>query len=269
MSPNTFIFMALPSEAKGLITHLKLKRWQGSRVYSIFVNDHYCVTVTGIGKAAMAAAMGYTFATFPQTVNPLIVNVGIAGHGQYALGTVLAAKKIIDLDSRRCFYPQLVYAVPVATEIVASVSMPNTAYRQNYVYEMEAAAFYETALRFSSAELIQVVKVISDNKDSSVEQVTPQWVAALMIPALGSILAVIDELSTLRVQLPEGEPLDYQRVLAQWKFTVSQQSQLKKLLWRFQVLSEKPLPEAFESGSSLLGWLEQEVDQLAVNTTLL
>ena len=84
MSPNTFIFTALPSEAKLLISHLNLKRWQGSRVYSIFVNDRYCVTVTGIGKAAMAAGMGYTFATFPQTVNPLIVNVGIAGHEQYA-----------------------------------------------------------------------------------------------------------------------------------------------------------------------------------------
>jgi len=69
--------------------------------------------------------------------------------------------------------------------------------------------------------------------------------------------------------LPAGEPVDYQRVTEQWKFTVSQKSQLKKLLWRFQVLSDQSLPEDFETGSFLLRWLEQEVDQLAVKTTLL
>jgi predicted DNA-binding transcriptional regulator AlpA len=269
VTPHIFIFTALPSEAKGLIADLNLKRWQGSQVYGLFVNATYCLTVTGMGKAAMAAGMGYTFGTFPKVVNPVIVNVGIAGHDHLALGTVLAAQKIIDMDTRRCFYPQLVGSVPLQTEIIATVSTPETAYQQPYVYEMEAAAFYETALSFSTAELVQVVKVISDNSASSVEKITPQWVTALMIPALGSIRAMIDELSALRGRLPAGEPVDYQRVTEQWKFTVSQKSQLKKLLWRFQVLSDQSLPEDFETGSFLLRWLEQEVDQLAVKTTLM
>ncbi len=269
MSPHTFIFAALPCEVKVLIRHLNLKRYQSSQVYSIFVNDYYCLTVTGVGKAAMAAAMGYTFATFPKTINPLVINVGIAGHEKYPLGTVLVAKKIIDLDSSRRFYPQLVFSVPVDTEVIASVSRPESTYREGYVYEMEATAFYETALNFSSAELIHVIKVISDHKDAPVERVTSQLVTELMVPALSPILAVIGELSELRMQLPDGEPLNYQHVLAQWKFTASQQGQLKKMLWRFQVLSNKPLPDNFETGASLLEWLEKEVDQLALKTTLL
>ncbi len=56
---------------------------------------------------------------------------------------------------------------------------------------MEASAFYETAVRFSSSELILCLKVISDNQLSPVENIQPKQVAALIAAHLATVESLL------------------------------------------------------------------------------
>ena len=78
-SQKAFIFTALPCEAKPLIDRYKLKKDTNIQAFNIFRNDEIILTVTGIGKTAMAAGVAYTQALFPAKLNPVMLNIGIAG----------------------------------------------------------------------------------------------------------------------------------------------------------------------------------------------
>jgi hypothetical protein len=64
---------------------------------------------------------------------------------------------------------------------------------------MEAAAFYETAIRFSSSELIQCIKIISDNKSNPTEQIKAAQVSHWIQDALPVIEEYAQQLSQLAV----------------------------------------------------------------------
>ena len=163
-SPTTctlFIYTALPCEAKLLVAHFSLKKATAIQPFAVYINAKICLTVTGPGKSAMAAGIAYTQALFAAPPHPILLNIGIAGHKDHALGRLFLIDKIIDRDSGRNHYPPLLFKPPCATGSVQTASIPQLAYDQPHLYDMEASAFYETASRFSSGELIQCLNAIT------------------------------------------------------------------------------------------------------------
>ncbi len=261
-----FFFTALPCEAKPLIAHFGLKKEMAVQEFSLYRNAEYCLTVTGLGKTAMAAGTAYTLALMTKVQNPVMINIGVAGHENYSLGEIFIAEKITDGDSGRSFYPQLIYDIPCRTESICTVSRPHDQYEQNLLYDMEASAFYETAVRFTTGELIQSLKVISDNASSPPGTIQAKQVSALIVESLGILEKLMSEMTALQRQIETTEPKFYQQAVKTWHFTVSEQLKLKNALLRWDVLMDGKPPEidesAMQKGKDVLRWLEKRMAEI-------
>ena len=129
---------------------------------------------------------------------------------------------------------------------------------------MEASAFYETAVRFSSSELILCLKVISDNQLSPVENIQPKQVAALIAAHLSSVESLLTRTVALAEPITTPEPRLFEQLIQRYHFTVNERMQLKNQLSRWNVVTdhqaleidETPLP----SGKDVLRWLDLKIN---------
>lgn len=262
-----FIFTALPCEAKPLVAYFKLKKDQSSHPFALYFNDDTVLAVSGCGKIPMAAAVAYSLAKFQHSPHPVLVNVGIAGHKTASLAELFAAHKITDSDTGKHFYPQLVAKLPCPTLAINTVSTPEIDYvRDDCLYEMEASAFYEIAVRFTSSELIQAFKIVSDNQHSDISQIDAASVSAWINAKVETIAEGVKQLELLAKPLEIKESPYYKPALEQWHFTVNAQLQLKALLQRWDVLTNhKDLDFSeldLKHSKAVLLWLEQKINRL-------
>lgn len=183
------IAVALPFEAAPIIKALKLKQIE-KRAFTLYENESYKLIVTGVGKMAMAAGVGYLYGSCKNEAIHEFLNVGIAGHPTLALGSFILAHKITDLSALRDFYPHIPAGFKGDTHPVLTIEKPAKEFSQNACYEMEASAFFQTAIRFTSVERIQVVKVVSDNQLSPFTELTKEKVSDLIEKNLHSILSL-------------------------------------------------------------------------------
>ena len=264
--PRLFIYAALPCEAKPLVAHFKLKKDTTVQPFAVYLNSDLCLTVTGLGKNAMAAGIAYTQALFAGSESPVLLNIGIAGHQHHALGALFLIDKITDLDSQKSHYPPLVFTPPCPTAAIETASRPQLSYHSEALCDMEASAFYETAVRFTSGELVQSLKVISDNALSPAENIQPKQVEALIAAQLATIEALLSELSALAKLISAPEPAQFDALTQRYHFTVSEQGQLKNQLSRWELLSDSPElvwnQLQFHKGKDVLVWLDQHISQL-------
>lgn len=260
-----FIYTALPCEAKPLVAHFGLKKDTTVQAFAVYSNARVCLTVTGLGKSAMAAGVAYSQALFASAEHSVMLNIGIAGHKEYALGTLFLADKIIDRDSGRNHYPPLLFKPPCATNGLQTASTPQLDYDQPHLYDMEASAFYETASRFSSGELIQCLKVISDNQGAPATNLQPKLVSELIAAHIPGIESVMKDLSALAAVISSPEPELYRSLTESYRFSANEQWQLKNQLSRWCVLTDgQPLKlegVAFTRGKDVLRWLELEINK--------
>ncbi|MGR9100246.1 MAG: 5'-methylthioadenosine/S-adenosylhomocysteine nucleosidase family protein [Gammaproteobacteria bacterium] len=269
--PRIFIFTALPCEARPFVDRLGLKKAQSIRPFDIYAGGFHCLTVTGIGKAAMTAGVAYTLGLFNPTDDPIMVNIGIAGHQTHNPGEIFIADKIRDADSGRNFYPPLIYRAPCRTTAVMTFSRPQERYRPDCLLDMEASAFYETAARFTSAELAQVMKVISDNETTPASGIQPARVAGWMEAKAAVAEQLIRELEMLRRPEETRYSECMQYYLGQWRFSVSEQNRLRKLLSNYSALNGGRTYAAdigaFKSAKEFLSGLERAVEQDGLSMT--
>jgi hypothetical protein len=264
-----FIFTALECEAKPIINYFGLKKELSEHSFSLYKNDSIVLAISGVGKIPMAAVVGYVFAMYPNVNSPVIINIGIAGHKSLGLGSLILASKISDNDSGKSFYPQLIgNNFPKCYELMTS-SKPCSAYQADCLSDMEASAFYEIALKFSSNELVHCIKIISDNESSSIDEIRPK----LVIEWLASLMDEIDVL--LQFWLKQSnliKPIkleEYEEIINKWHFSVASQIKLKNLLQRWNVLSTDswviPKNPPLSNSKEILKKLEADIYCLEVH----
>lgn len=262
---NCFIFTALQCEAKTFITQFKLKKDLKTHPFTLYYNEQIVLAITGSGKIAMAAAVAYTLAIHESTQHPALINIGIAGHQTASIGELFFAHKITDADNGKNFYPQLIIKNDCLSQTVCTVSKPETNYQNDCLYDMEASGFYEIASRFTTAELIQVFKVVSDNQTSGVEFINAKKVTQWITDQSEKIIKTIENLQQLAITL-ENPNLRYESELLQrYHFTVSSQHQLKTLLHRWDVLTDYAeldfSTKEFNNGKAIVQWLQQKIEE--------
>lgn len=237
MMPQLFIFCALDCEAKPLVRFYHLKKQAKMRAFSIYKNNNIVLTITGVGKVAMAGAVSYTLALFLEEPFPVLINVGIAGHKTHTIGHLLLAMKIVDQESGKKFYPQLLGINRIDCCELKTISAPLTTYGSDCLYDMEASAFYEIAVRFSTSELIHCYKIVSDNEQSSINKIQAKLVIEWITDQTFAIDKEITNLLELSQSIAPVEIDEYYMAIKKWHFTVSGQIRLKSLLKRWHVLS--------------------------------
>jgi len=238
MTPSLFIFTALPCEAKPLIRSWSLKKHPQKHPFGIYCNNEKAVVISGIGKLAMAGAVAYALALFQGPRFPVLLNLGIAGHQNHAIGSIHLAHKVVDADTDKKFYPQRLPCIGHVTQAVKTLTKPDSSYEEAFLYDMEAAGFYEMAIKFSCLELIHCLKIISDNIRSPQENIDETLVIGWIDRHLPVIGNAIEQLTGLRQSLITPERAEvYGNLCKRRHVTASNGLKLKLLLGRLELLT--------------------------------
>lgn len=245
------LVVALDAEARPLTSWFGLKRVQPDRGFPVFRHAHVALVVAGPGKSNAAAATAHLHAACGFPRDALWINVGIAGHPEFAVGTPRVAHAIHDAATGRSWYPPLAVTPPWPSAQVVTVDRPDLAYKTGDIADMEASGFYATACRFSTSELVQVVKIVSDNREHGADRLKPKDVTALVGGELDAMDLFLHRLGRLSNELAEAHPVEEDHLapyLARWRFTSTQRRQLEEQVRRWSIWGAgPPWPAGVES----------------------
>ncbi len=125
---------------------------------------------------------------------------------------------------------------------------------------MEASGFIDTARMFAHAELVQAVKIVSDNEQSPLSDVDAKKATELIADNISAILGLLERLKSQSSEIYQIENTIYDEITTQWRFSVSQKVQLERQLERYNTLHD-PLMEIptdllkVKSSKDVIGWL--------------
>ena len=225
--------------------------------------------VSGPGKVAAAAATALLAGNEDTPATRAWLNIGIAGHAHHAIGSAYIAHRITDSATGTNWYPPQIHDLPIPTEHLCTVDRPEDSYPAAALYEMEASGFFPIACRFSSGELVQCFKVISDNRTQTSTAVTAKLCTQLITARLADIEQLVNALSGMADDYTtwHAPPPGLEELSGRWHFTVSQQHQLARLARRWKALTaDQPLwldqLEKIRSAADALHCLEQHLSTL-------
>lgn len=267
------VICALASEAQALIEHWRLPGLR-ERPFRVFGDEQARIVISGIGSHACAAAVGYAAGLREARANDIWLNLGIAGHGTHGLGTALLAARISHHGRDGVWYPSLLFTPPCAVAELETHDSAVTDYPSRACCDMEAAGFMAATSRIANGDLVQVIKVVSDNAESGIAGIERQRVHGLMRDALPVVLNLALRLREVAARLPivTGDG-DTAALLERWHFTHAQGAQLRQLLRRLALLDggAKPSHEAYSTcrdAAMVLAALREEVDSLPLPTLI-
>lgn len=262
---------ALHCEAKPVIDHYRLKKSPQHRAFDLFRNDDMCCVISGIGNTAAAAATAWVGGLQHESNSLCWINLGVAGGADYIQGEIFSLNKITDQPSGRSYYPVPAFRSSMKSAPCISLDKASIDYHPVDLYDMEASAYFATATRFSSAELVQSVKVISDNQQQQPVR-DKSTISQLIYNQLPSIKDFAKKLGGINQQMVELEsmPEVWQGLLQRVRFSQTQQARLKTLLAFLQHLdTDKEVIfdnlDKLESSREIIQVLEQRCSQYSRN----
>ncbi len=190
---------ALPAEARPIISRFDLGRVQPDLGFPLYRRGRISLVVTGPGKLAAAAGTAFLGALTDCSQAAIQVNFGVAGHAERQVGEILLASSITDVGSGRVWHPVLPQDRPCPADDLLTLDRPDLRYRHQGMVEMEASGFFPTACRYSSAELVQVLKVVSDNRETTARGLSAKQVSLLMGGALETLESLLASLEVGRL----------------------------------------------------------------------
>ena len=158
------IVVAMKREATPLINYWDLK--ENSKKFYSNKKKKINLIISGIGKKRAENATIYL--AEKTNNNSFFLNIGIAGHKNYKLGEIILISKITDNKTKYSWYPSLLWKTKIKKTPLITVGFPKIRYTTNFLYDMEASGFFKGAREFVGPEMVQCIKIISDNKKSSI-----------------------------------------------------------------------------------------------------
>jgi hypothetical protein len=265
------IITALPAEARPVIEHFRLHDKRSDSGFPVYRNDGMALAVSGPGKVAAAAATASLAVLGNTRATAAWLNIGIAGHATHAVGNGLMVHRINDRATGKTWYPPQLMDAEIPGCSLQTVDTPETGYAGDTLYDMEASGYYPVACRYSTAELVQCFKVVSDNRQQAATRVTAKLCEQLIADQLDvieqlahTLAGVAEDYTAWHAPHPELE-----RLAGHWHFTVAQQHSLARLAHRWKTLLpgeplwSNELGKLGTAGAVLLR-IEQHLDSLAV-----
>lgn len=235
------IVVALHCEAIQIIEYYHLKKITHLNLpFTLFVNKDKTIhlIISGIGKIKSTAATTFLAMWTGSNSHSCFLNIGIAGSQQHTIGEGFLINKVIDKSTHKCWFPCVSLFKIKNQTVLHSYDLPQISCPNNAIADMEGAAFFETAIHFVSLEQVHIYKIISDNNEKSMYEITKEKVKQLISINLPVILEVINELIALSIQENNINHVDHlAQFQATWHFSHSQLVQLREYLrrWRIQI----------------------------------
>jgi hypothetical protein len=224
---------ALHCEAKPVIDYYRLCKSPPGQAFDVYRGDGMACIVSGPGKLASAAACAWMAAACTDQPALAWINLGTAGAAEHEIGTAFRLLKITDSDSGKSYFPVAVANAKLEGSDCLTLARPCTDYRADCLFDMEASGFVHAALYFSSAEMVQAVKVVSDNRREACGRDRPR-ISGLIQDRIEDIVreaAALADLAQARAGL-EVPAESWRQLLALAHFSATQKSRLR-VLWRY------------------------------------
>jgi len=220
---------AMHCEAKPIIDYYRLKKSQVEHGFDLYHSDHMLCIISGIGKTAVAAACAWVAALYREQTSLAWFNIGIAGAADAPIGTAFWINKITDYESKRSYYPVPLIETSLKPVHCMTLNQASSEYLPQLLFDMEASAFFVTATRFSSAELVQCVKIVSDNLTQQTG-LDKSRISQLIAQNIESLTEISESLQALDKQISANkiDASDWQKFIQRAHFSQTQKSQLKK-----------------------------------------
>jgi len=233
------LVVALKAEARPLIRHYELHNRHPDSTFPVCLGKNMALVISGPGKAAAASATARLQELSQGNKRNAWLNIGIAGHATHTIGDGRIANRITEHATSRSWYPPQVHDLDIATGRLLTVDSPENDYSVDALYDMEAAGFYPAACRFSSSELVQCFKIVSDNRQHANTKITAKHCEQMITSQLNTIDSLVDTLKNMQMQYSSWHAPhpDLEHLVEQWHFTVTQHHQLAKLLKRWTALT--------------------------------
>ncbi len=199
-SPVNFV-VALPAEAKPVVAFFQLKRLAPHGDFPVYRSGSVSLVVSGIGKAAAAAATEFLHGLDSAQDKPIWINLGIAGHRDLPTGEALLAHSVTDAASGCQWRPPLMVDLPLRTMSLITVDQPTFDYGQPGAFDMEASGFLPTARRFTRPELVHCFKIVSDNQHSPARAINGKRVSAWIAQQQHTLALLLQYLNDVRATL--------------------------------------------------------------------
>ncbi|MES9992328.1 MAG: hypothetical protein ABW098_10265 [Candidatus Thiodiazotropha sp.] len=185
------LVIALPAEAKPLITMLSLKRDQQNRLLPCYSANGIQLIVTGPGTTAVAKGVYYLHRLSPSSQVHWI-NIGICGHGSLAVGSPLLVEHIIDSQSGEQRSLSIPCQISSTIGSLTSVTKPQAEYEVDMAYDMESWGFIEAVTAIDSTCPATILKIVSDNPHNGVNKINGEFVRMLVQQHLDLIQSLIE-----------------------------------------------------------------------------
>ncbi len=192
-----YIVVALSAEARPLTAHLKLERSEDLTPLVAYRRSDLALVVSGVGRDSAAVAVERLARAVPATRSAVWLNFGVAGHRHLEIGTPVIARSVRDEDTGELFSLSPPRDLYFDEADVRTVSHVETRFETDALYEMEAAAFCRGAAAFTRPELVQVLKIVSDNRRTGTVAVSAHQVQALVERNLAKVDLLISNLHRL------------------------------------------------------------------------
>jgi hypothetical protein len=245
------IIVATDFESKPLIQSFDLKKIFPSKSFDIFSNGNISLTVTGIGKINAALGVAHTFFMFRKQYNNIWINIGFAGSKSFKIGDLFLVNKIFDKDTKQTFFPTFVKKYNLKTADCTTFSSVDKKY-ENSLSDMELSSFFYSANKYSTKELIHSLKIISDNKNESMDFNNKRMIKSVFEKNAGQIDYFLKEIKKIWQLFFKNEKEVEKKInndLSRVKHTFYEGVQLKKILkiFYYSKYSEKKILNYNES----------------------
>jgi len=188
------VVAALMSEARPLIDHFRLKKVCDSP-FTVFAStdSDVQIVICGMGSICAATAVGF-MSMRDGGHNKAWLNVGIAGHRHFEVGSCLRVLSFYFEGSNRKQY--ISQTVPWQGQLAELITIGETSsdYPDSELIDMEGAGFFAAALHFNNSELVQSLKIVSDNAERGADSLNAEAISALVLQNRAEIVGFIDGL---------------------------------------------------------------------------
>ncbi len=244
--------VALKTEAAVIREKYKMASAGQAGPYPVFkdVTESNWLTISGIGRVHAAAATMYLHHVSQAEPWTLWINVGIAGAKRGDYGSLFLVDKITERSTGHTFYPRPLISSPVGRSSLVTVDTPETNYRSEDLFDMEASAFFNIACRLSCQQLVIVFKIVSDGPNFDIRKLSSGKIYHLVSSNVDEISNIIFEMAPFMEKERKRltVPIGYDSITQNWKFSQSRQHQLKHLLGRWQAFFPEKNPRSYLEG---------------------
>jgi hypothetical protein len=196
------------------------------------------------------------------------INVGICGAHNLPLGSTFVVNKVMCKEVKEALYPPQILQAEFSAKAVITKHMADTSYEDDALIDMEAYAFFKTVWQFTYSELVQSVKIVSDNRKTGIGHVDKHYVTELLADKSQAVSRLAEGLEDLlnNITNPLSSEMEKTTITSNWRFSNTQEKQLDKLLMRIDALGGRIDVESelrpLKTSKEVIRFLEDKADSL-------